>query len=319
MKCPQCGLENRANARFCKQCGHSLQEHAVRPSPAAAPGITCPACGATAKPEARFCPRCGGPLVVQPGPQSSPLTPPSPAAASTQPSMQPISQTATAPPQPTPDAQPPYHSPPPSAPVTAERRPSRWTFWAVTIAALLCIVATGLTVTVFGPELLGRGGEEETTPAPTPIVTASPMAEPKPSPTVTSTPGPPDPTPTAEASPIPTFDAQVVVAISAAELHVGDPLTVTVALTNTGQVTLSNPVYQLVGEPTPGLEWTSQEVIRYEGDVSPGATSAATFTLRASQEGRASLQAYVRMDVQTDPASAESLLSEMIALLITPP
>jgi hypothetical protein len=319
MKCPQCGLENRVNARFCKQCGHSLQEHAVRPSPTAAPGTVCPACGATTKPEARFCPRCGRPLVVQPGPEASPPTPPSPSTASTQPSMRPISQATTAPPQPRPAAQPPYHSPPPPAPVTAERRPSRWTFWAVTIGALLCIVAVGLIVTVFAPELLGRGGEEKNAPTPTPIATASPTAEPEPSPTATSTPEPPDPTPTTETSPIPTFDAQVTIAISAADLHVGDPLTVTVALTNTGQVTLSNPVYQLVGELTPGLEWTSQEVMRHEGEISPRAASVVTFTLQASQEGHASFQAYVRMDVQTDPASSESLLSEMLTLLVAPP
>jgi hypothetical protein len=319
MKCPQCGLENRANARFCKQCGHSMQEHAVQQSPVAAPGTICPACGATTKPEARFCPRCGKPLVVQPGPQSSLPTPPSSSTASTQPSMQPVPQATTAPPQPTPYAQPPHHPPPPSAPITAERRPSRLTFWVGTIVALLCIVVIGLTATLFGPELLGQGSEEENTPVPTPIVTASPTAEPGPLPTATPTSGSPDSTPTTEASPIPAFDAQVAVAISAARLHVGDPLTVTVALTNTGRVTLSNPVYQLVGEPTPGLEWTSQEVMRYEGDVSPGATSAVTFTLRASQEGRASFQAYVRVDVQTNPASAKSLLSEMITLLVTPP
>jgi hypothetical protein len=233
--------------------------------------------------------------------------------------MQPVPQATTAPPQPTPYAQPPHHPPPPSAPITAERRPSRLTFWVGTIVALLCIVVIGLTATLFGPELLGQGSEEENTPVPTPIVTASPTAEPGPLPTATPTSGSPDSTPTTEASPIPAFDAQVAVAISAARLHVGDPLTVTVALTNTGRVTLSNPVYQLVGEPTPGLEWTSQEVMRYEGDVSPGATSAVTFTLRASQEGRASFQAYVRVDVQTNPASAESLLSEMITLLVTPP
>jgi hypothetical protein len=319
MKCPQCGLENRANARFCRQCGHFLQEHAVQPSPAAAPGTICPACGATAKPEARFCPRCGRPLVVQPGPQPSPPIPPSPSTGSTQPSMRSIPQAATTPSEPTPYAQPPHHPPPPPAPITAERRPSRWTFWVGIVVALVCVVAIGLIVIVFGPELLGRGGEEETTPRPTPLVTASLTAEPRPLPTATPSPEPPNPTPTTEASPIPAFDAKVAIVISAAELHVGDPLTVTATLTNTGQVTLSNPVYQLVGEPTPGLEWTSQEAMRYEGDVSPGATSAVTFTLQGSQEGRASFQAYVRMDVQTAPASAESLLSEMLTVLVTPP
>jgi hypothetical protein len=319
MKCPQCGLQNRANARFCKQCGHSLEEQVVSPPVVAVPGIICPACGATAKPEARFCPRCGKPLAGQPAPQSAVPTPPFPTTASTQPSMRPASQVATAPPRPTPHAEPPYYSPPPPTPITAESRPSRWMFWVGTAVTLLCVVAIALIVIIFRPELIGRGGREENTATPTPIVTVSPPAEQEPFPTATPTPEPPNPTLTTEASPVSTFDAQVAIAISAAELTIGDPLTVTVALTNTGGVTLSNLVYQLVGEPTPSLAWTSLEVMRHSRDVSPQAASVVTFTLQASQEGRASFQAYVRMDVHTDPADAESLLSEMLTVPVTPP
>jgi hypothetical protein len=318
MKCPQCGLQNRADARFCKQCGRSLHEHAA-PPPTAVPGTICPACGATAKPEARFCPRCGKPFAVQPAPQPSPSTPPSPSPASTQPSMRPTPQPTPTPHQAPPPVQPPYQSLPPSSPISAERRPSRWMLWIGIVVALLCIVAIALTAVKFRPELIGRGGEEGSMASPTPAPTASPTVEPTPFPTATPTPEPPPPPPTTEPSPIPAFNATVTIATSAVELRVGDPLTVTVALTNTGSVTLSNLLYQLVGEPTPILEWISQDVVRYEGDISPEAASAVTFTLRASQEGNASFQAYVRMDAHTDPASAESLLSEILTVLIAPP
>lgn len=52
MKCNQCGTENNASAKFCKQCGTSL-------APAAAATTTCHACNAELQPGARFCPRCG--------------------------------------------------------------------------------------------------------------------------------------------------------------------------------------------------------------------------------------------------------------------
>ena len=47
MRCPICGTQNRAGARFCNECGTRL-------IPAA-----CPACGATNRPDAKFCNECG--------------------------------------------------------------------------------------------------------------------------------------------------------------------------------------------------------------------------------------------------------------------
>ncbi|MBP8864448.1 MAG: zinc ribbon domain-containing protein, partial [Anaerolineae bacterium] len=49
MQCPQCGFENRDDARFCKRCGQSL------PGASAVAPPLCPACGAAVKPGARFC------------------------------------------------------------------------------------------------------------------------------------------------------------------------------------------------------------------------------------------------------------------------
>ncbi|MBN1921954.1 MAG: zinc ribbon domain-containing protein [Anaerolineae bacterium] len=61
MQCPQCGFENREDARFCKRCGHVLQ--------GASPPVilTCPVCGAALKPGARFCARCGHECTPRPG------------------------------------------------------------------------------------------------------------------------------------------------------------------------------------------------------------------------------------------------------------
>lgn len=79
MQCPQCGFENRDDARFCKRCGHEL--------PGASPHVlsNCPACGAALKPGAHFCARCGQalapPSARQPVPspvQSVPPVPPIP-------------------------------------------------------------------------------------------------------------------------------------------------------------------------------------------------------------------------------------------------
>lgn len=45
--CAKCNTRNAAGARFCAQCGASLQ------------AVQCSACGAEAPPGARFCPDCG--------------------------------------------------------------------------------------------------------------------------------------------------------------------------------------------------------------------------------------------------------------------
>jgi class 3 adenylate cyclase len=57
MICLTCHFTNEEDARFCEQCGQSLN-------------ITCPACGSPATASARFCRHCGQPLVPSPGPAS---------------------------------------------------------------------------------------------------------------------------------------------------------------------------------------------------------------------------------------------------------
>ncbi|HEU5199222.1 MAG TPA: adenylate/guanylate cyclase domain-containing protein, partial [Ktedonobacterales bacterium] len=47
MRCPICGAENSSRAKYCNQCGSSLQP------------VTCPACGAANAPTAKYCNECG--------------------------------------------------------------------------------------------------------------------------------------------------------------------------------------------------------------------------------------------------------------------
>ena len=49
MVCPACSTENRAGAKFCRDCGSAL-------------ALACPACGAAIAPDQAFCDECGTPL-----------------------------------------------------------------------------------------------------------------------------------------------------------------------------------------------------------------------------------------------------------------
>ncbi len=74
-QCPKCGAENRADGRFCRQCGTPLRD--------TPPTATCQACGAALKAGARFCHRCGAPLTestAAPPTPTPPAMPPTPQA-----------------------------------------------------------------------------------------------------------------------------------------------------------------------------------------------------------------------------------------------
>jgi adenylate cyclase len=67
MRCPSCGHENRAQAKFCAGCGKTLAR-------------TCPACAAELPEAARFCDACGAAVGDGPGPTApQPAPPPQPA------------------------------------------------------------------------------------------------------------------------------------------------------------------------------------------------------------------------------------------------
>ena len=55
MKCPKCQSENRADARFCDECGEKLE-------------LACSTCGRTNRATAKFCDGCGQPLMTTTAP-----------------------------------------------------------------------------------------------------------------------------------------------------------------------------------------------------------------------------------------------------------
>ena len=50
MQCPNCGHENRDDAKFCRDCGATLGVE-----------LSCPGCGAPYDPGQKFCDECGTP------------------------------------------------------------------------------------------------------------------------------------------------------------------------------------------------------------------------------------------------------------------
>ena len=62
MNCPHCHFDNPADARFCQNCGRSLEQ-------------ICPACGTANAPSARFCKQCGTHLAAGPPPRREPAGP----------------------------------------------------------------------------------------------------------------------------------------------------------------------------------------------------------------------------------------------------
>jgi len=286
MKCSNCNFENRSDARFCKRCGQPLP---AQPAPQATstPAVAiCPACGATAKPGARFCPRCGKPLAASP---PSPAQPPPLTA--TQPSMAPLPQ--------------PY-GPPPTAPSQPQRRPSRWPLLVGGIIAFLCIVAIVVAAMFLVPKYIG--GEE--TPILTPTDEPSPTA---PSPP-TDTPLPPPPTeapPATEPSPS-AFGAQVTIAASATELRVGEILTVTVTITNTGDVPFGHLRYQLVGEWEQFFTVIAEPVTEHEMEIINGESHTVTFELEAIQTGGVQFHADVTVDTREEPPVTKPISSEQV-------
>jgi hypothetical protein len=305
MKCSKCGLENRSDARFCKQCGQPLQKQAAPPEPPTPLDTICPACGASAKPGAHFCPRCGKPLPAGPAPPAQP--PSTVAAAGTQPSIPAIPQ---------PYATPPSPPPPPATSSTSASRLPSWAWGVGVMVTFLCIVAFLAIVVVFGPKFFGTEEEPTATPTPTqwPTVAATPTAIPPTQPPATETPTaiPPTATSTTEEIPPSAFDAQVAIIPPVTELRGGDLLTVTVTVVNTGQVTFGNLRYQLLGEWEPALRLVTDPVVEHELDVAVAGSDTATFVLEAMQSGTARLQANVTVKTREEPPAVKPISSEQV-------
>jgi len=80
-RCRQCGADNKAGARFCRNCGGPLA--ALAPAAPAEAG-KCPRCGLPVGPGKKFCPVCGAPqgapaaAPAPPAPVQAPPSPPAP-------------------------------------------------------------------------------------------------------------------------------------------------------------------------------------------------------------------------------------------------
>lgn len=88
MKCLNCQADNESAARFCAECGGSLQ-HTTQPR--AVPQVYCPKCGKTKPTDSAFCRSCGNRLTGTKAPAASATRPARPAA--TAPAMQPVAVT----------------------------------------------------------------------------------------------------------------------------------------------------------------------------------------------------------------------------------
>lgn len=311
VKCSKCGFENRADARFCKGCGHVLP---AQPASRAVPtslGVICLACGfTTAKPGARFCLRCGKPL-------------PAPVPADEAPTPSSV-------------------SPPPAPPSGAKRRGWSWGWMGAVggAGALVCVAVLGIAAVFAIPRLIGK--EEPSaawvvvtdepsaskSPAVSAELTAAPSSSPLPtsttissvteSPTPTHTLPPPTETPSPEPLPAAPPEAAVGIALSADSLEVSDLLTVTVTITNTGEVGFGRVRCQLVGEWSLQLEVVEKPDVLIPGEFEPGEMRAIVFVLRAVNPGGARIQAGVTMEAVGTPSPAVGeALSDDLEVIVT--
>jgi hypothetical protein len=172
----------------------------------------------------------------------------------------------------------------------------------VAVFVISCVAILVVATIKFGPGLLSSQAEPTATLTPT----ASPTAEP--TPTETVTPAPPPPTPEAP----PTFNAQVAIVASATELQIGAPLTVTVTITNTGQIAFGNLRYQLLGEWEPFLGISTEAAADHPVDVPPTRSNTAIFILTAMQPGTAQIHANVTVDTREDSPTTKPVSSEYV-------
>jgi len=199
----------------------------------------------------------------------------------------------------------------------------------------LCLVALAIAGVFVVPRIIG--GEEEPTAALVPATeaptteaptaespTATPWAEtptatpsadtptPPPSPPPTDTPLPPTPSPL----PLPPPLADVRIAPLASELRVGEWLTITVTVTNTGETPFGHLRYQLLGQWEPSLRTMTPPVVLSSEMVDPGMSTTATFVLEAVQAGTTTLQVAITMETPGAPPRPGGEVSESISVSV---
>ncbi len=221
-------------------------------------------------------------------------------------SATPPSPTAAPPPS---YAQPPSQPPPPPPPSATYQPPTpRWQKWALGGIILVCAIILVTIVIILGTRLLGGRSD------PTPTPTASPTPPPTITTVLTAT-ATPAPAPSATVSPtVPAadaFQAYVTLTTSAAEAQPRGTLTVTVAISNTGQVTFGSLQYQLLGWE-PAFSAPTGASAGHELDLLPGEGDTAIFLLEAAQAGTAQLYATVTVTTREDPPTVKPIASENV-------
>jgi RNA polymerase subunit RPABC4/transcription elongation factor Spt4 len=58
-QCPKCSKTIETSARFCPNCGATLEEPQPQPDSSTNPTKSCPNCSASVVATAKFCPKCG--------------------------------------------------------------------------------------------------------------------------------------------------------------------------------------------------------------------------------------------------------------------
>jgi Double zinc ribbon/FHA domain len=169
--CPQCGIDNPDNARFCDQCGAALIPVAsVAAQPPASPmtpavaapavpsssgSVVCPQCGATAIPGEAFCDNCGAPLNAPVHPSGPPAVPSYNTGVPPQPAYPAPQPSTYAPPAPSDKRLPTTPVAPVAPPPTAAPAPMR----AMLAPSQLIVVASGVALPLpnAAQAIVGRG------------------------------------------------------------------------------------------------------------------------------------------------------------------
>lgn len=304
MQCPNCGFDNRPDARFCKQCGYALQSV---PATAAPPVTVCPHCGAPlAKPGARFCPRCGQPTLETPVVAAAPSAPQYTTPQAIPPATLPYPADQTAPPAGT---KPGLVMAPPTP--TRPRRRFPWLWLLIGGVIVLSIIA--VLVVLF---VIKSGKEKAPVATPTPTLTVPPPAS------TAELVASPEPTATLSPEPaiLPATTAgddhvQVTLALSAASLLTTEGLTATVTITNMATVALGNVTCELLGPLGPVLSATEEMT---PAEIQPGGTQVITFTSSAPlTAGEFSLKAIVTFLVQETTPYRDGVLTEPLTVTVS--
>lgn len=164
--CPQCGVDNPANARYCDQCGAMLipvPAQAAPPPAAPATAIpvigptVCPQCGQSAIPGEAFCDNCGAPLSAPARPVAAVPVPPQ-SAAPPQPVYPPPTPVAAPPTAPAAPPAPPSYQAPSTPPAVPSSKPAAVSGRTSLAPSSLVVMGTGavLPLPAASQALVGR-------------------------------------------------------------------------------------------------------------------------------------------------------------------